>query len=103
MRSFHELDFTEEAEADFRSLLQYTHATWGVEQQDLYADRVMSAIHQLLSHPQLGSVRNDLAPGLRNLRAGQHVIFYRVYESSIRIVRILHAKMDPGAHLHESS
>jgi toxin ParE1/3/4 len=61
----------------------------------------MSAIHELLTHPQLGSVRNDLAPGLRNIRAGQHVVFYRVDERSIRIVRILHAKMDPGVHLHE--
>ena len=103
MRSSRKLEFTEEAEADFRSLLQYTRATWGVEQQDLYADRVMSAILELLAHPQLGSVRNDLAPDLRNLRAGQHVVFYRVYESSIRIVRILHAKMDPGVHLHELS
>ena|SRR5687767_10382048 len=103
MRSSRKLEFTEEAEADFRSLLQYTRATWGVEQQDLYGDRVMSAIHELLAYPQLGSGRNDLAPCLRNLRAGEHVVFYRVYESSIRIVRILHAKMDPGAHLHELS
>jgi toxin ParE1/3/4 len=103
MRSSRKLEFTEEAEADFRSLLQYTYATWGVEQRDLYADRIMSAIEELLSHPERGSVRIDLAPDLRNHRAGQHVIFYRIYERSIRIVRILHAKMDPAAHLHGSS
>src|SRR5687768_7576782 len=103
MRSSRKLEFAEEAEADFRSLLQYTHATWGAEQRDLYADRIMSAIQELLSHPELGSVRNELALGLRNHRAGQHVIFYRIYDRSIRIVRILHAKMDPAAHLHGSS
>jgi toxin ParE1/3/4 len=73
-----------------------------VEQRDLYADLIMSAIQDLLSHPELGPVRNDLAPGLRNHRAGQHMIFYRINERSIRIVRILHAKMDLAAHLRDS-
>jgi plasmid stabilization system protein ParE len=62
MRSSRKREFAEEAEADFRSLLQYTQATWGVEQRDLYADRIMSAIQELHSHPELGSVRNDLDP-----------------------------------------
>jgi plasmid stabilization system protein ParE len=53
MRSSRKLEFAEEAEADFRSLLQYTQATWGVEQRDLYADRIMSAIQELHSHPEL--------------------------------------------------
>jgi toxin ParE1/3/4 len=101
MRSSRRLEFTAEAEADFRSLLEYTTVTWGVEQRDLYADRMMSVIHELLSHTQLGSVRDDVSPGLRNRRVGQHLIFYRVYERSIRIVRILHTKMDPAAHVYE--
>ena len=103
MRSSPRLEFTEEAESDFRALLEYTLATWGEEQRDLYAARIMSSIHELLSHPQLGPVRDDLSPGLRNRRAGQHIIFYRVYERSIRITRILHVKMDPAAHLDEPS
>ncbi len=62
----------------------------------------MSAIQELLSHPQPGSVRDDVAPGLRSRRVGQHLVFYRVYDRSIRIIRILHTKMDPAAHVHES-
>jgi toxin ParE1/3/4 len=73
-----------------------------VEQRDLYAGRIMSAIQDLLSHPELGSVPNGLAPGLRNHRAGQHMIFYRIDERSIRIIRIIHAKMDLAAHLRDS-
>jgi toxin ParE1/3/4 len=103
MRSSRRIEFTEQAEIDFRSLLEYTLATWGEEQRDLYAARIMSTIHELLSHPQLGPVRSDLAPGLRNRRAGPHVIFYRVSERSIRVIRILHVKMDPTAHLDEPS
>jgi plasmid stabilization system protein ParE len=101
MRSSRKLEFTAEAEADFRSLLEYTSSTWGVEQRDLYADRIMNTIRELLSHPQLGSVRDDVSPGLRNRHVGQHLIFYRVYERSIRSVRILHTKMDPAAHVHD--
>jgi plasmid stabilization system protein ParE len=101
MRSSRKLEFTAEAEADFRSLLEYTSSTWGVDQRDFYADRIMSAIRELLSHPQRGSVRDDDSPGLRNRHVGQHVVFYRAYERSIRVVRILHTKIDPAAHAYE--
>lgn len=99
MRSSRRLELTEEADADLRSLLEYTLANWGGEQRDHYAERIMGAIRELLSHPQLGSVRDDISPGLRNRRAGQHVIFYRVFEQSIRVIRILHVKTDPSRRL----
>src|SRR5262245_30503889 len=97
-RSSRKLEFTEDAELDLRSLLRYTNATWGPEQRDRYSDRLMGAVRDLLKHPHLGSARDDFAHGLRTLRVGQHVIFYRVFAQSIRVIRILHVKMDPLIH-----
>lgn len=102
MRSSRGLEFTEEAEDDFESLLDYTRITWGLKQRDLYADRISRRINELLSCPELGVARDDLAPGLRIHRASQHIIYYLVLEGSIRIVRILHARMNPALHLRES-
>ena len=60
-------------------------------------------MHELLLRPELGSAPDDLAPGLRNLRAGQHVIYFEVYERSIRVIRILHVRMNPETHLRGPS
>lgn len=101
MRSSRRLEFAEEAEVDLRSVLEYTLTLWGEEQQDRYADRLMRAMHGLLSQPEFGPARDDVAPGLRSLRVGQHVAYYRVLQQSVRIERILHDKMDPSRHLRD--
>ncbi|MCD6072563.1 MAG: hypothetical protein K0S42_3079 [Microvirga sp.] len=103
MRSSRKIEFTEEAETDLQSLLDYSLATWGEQQQDHYAGRVAEAIRDLLVYPELGADRHDIAPGLRNRRVGQHVIYYRVLAKSIRIVRILQARMNPEQHLRGRS
>ncbi len=75
MRSFRRLELTEEAEADLQSLLEYTLAAWGEEQQDRYPDRLLQAMHDLLSRPALGTARDDLKSGMRNRRVG-HTSFF---------------------------
>ena len=93
------LEFSKDADLDLRSILRYTNRTWGSAQRDRYADRIMEATHELLAHPQIGFALDDIAPGLRSRRVGQHIIYYRVVDESIRIVRILHARMSPEQHL----
>jgi toxin ParE1/3/4 len=38
-------------------------------------------------------------PGIRSLSAESHVIFYRVREGVIEIVRVLHGRQDPNRHI----
>ena len=38
--------------------------------------------------------RPEIKPGYRSMAEGKHVIFYRVGESGIEILRILHGRMD---------
>jgi plasmid stabilization system protein ParE len=44
--------------------------------------------------PELGRPRHDVGPGCRSLPVGQHVIWYRIEKGTVRILRILHARMD---------
>ena len=99
MKSSHKIEFTAEAESDLQSLLDYLLATWGERQQERCAVRIAEAIRDLPVYPELGPDRQEIAPGLRNRRVGQHIIYYRVVDESIRIVRILHARMSPEQHL----
>ena len=100
MRSSRKIEFSPEAENDFGLILAYSLSTWGEQRRNAYADRILISMHELLSHSLLGHARDDLRPGLRARLAGQHMIYYLADESTIRIVRVLHTKMDPARHLH---
>ena len=62
------------------------------------ADRVLDAIEQkaqyLLTHPELGGKRDELAAGLRSLIVGSHIVFYRIFGNDIEIARVLHGARD---------
>jgi toxin ParE1/3/4 len=45
-------------------------------------------------NPYLGRRRDELRRGYRGFPVGQYVIFYRVAEPGVRIVRILHGRRD---------
>lgn len=99
MSSSRKLVVSSRAEDDFRRLLATSRVMWGEEQRDAYAERLTTAMRELIVHPYLGRARDDLSPGLRGLRAGSHIIFYRSDEQAVTIVRLLHERMDPARHI----
>lgn len=60
------------------------------------ADRVLDAIErrwgQLADFPYSGIAREDIAPGIRHLVAGQYLTLYRILDDAILVVRILHSR-----------
>jgi toxin ParE1/3/4 len=103
MSSSRRLEFTARADDDLRLLLANSLTIWGEERRDTYADRLTTAMHELLVHPHLGRARDDLSPGLRSLRAEAHMIYYFADERTVTIVRLLHSRMDPSTHLKARS
>jgi toxin ParE1/3/4 len=65
------------------------------------AERLMARLQKrfllLAEHPLLGEQRDDLRSGLRAFTVGNYVIFYRLEESRVVIVRVLHAARDVDA------
>ena len=99
MSSRRKLVVSPRAEDDLRRLLATSRVMWGEEQRDVYVERLTAAMSELLVHPYLGRARDDLSPGLRGLRSGAHVIYYRSDERTVTIVRLLHERMDPARHI----
>jgi toxin ParE1/3/4 len=60
------------------------------------ADRLLDAIEarwqQLAQHSHSGSARDDIAPGIRHLVAGQYLTLYRILDDGVEIVRVLHGR-----------
>lgn len=48
-------------------------------------------------HPELGPLREDIAPGLRYLPVGRYPLLYRIVDDGVEIVRVVHgARHLPG-------
>ncbi len=56
--------------------------------------RIDARLEQLSRFPFLGRPRPSLAPGLRSLIAGSHLIFYTVGTDQITVVRVIDGRMD---------
>ena len=90
--------FSSRAEADLLEIAEYTLRTWGEDQTIRYIDDLETCCQQLADHPELGRPCDDIRPGLRRMRQGQHVVFYRQEPEGILVSRILHKSMLPGRH-----
>lgn len=92
------LIFRTAASEDLRQIARYTKAAWGADQARKYAAQLRERITALsefpLRHPQV-----EARPELHRMRCGQHVVFYRVSDDAIEIVRILHIASDADARL----
>lgn len=87
------------ARKDLIGIWLHTCEVWGEEQADKYLDELDAGIALLRDHPRLGRARDDVRQGYRSLAINQHVIFYTMQSDVIRIVRVLHARMDPDSQL----
>jgi toxin ParE1/3/4 len=98
MTSSRSLRLSAEARRDLRSILERSTATWGSEQQDRYLLLLNEAFDRLLHFPEIGRERDDVSPGVRSYRAGEHIIWYRT-NHQISVVRVLHRRMNPSGLL----
>ena len=92
-----------EAEEDLIEIWTYL-AEQATEQA---ADRQLAAIESAcanLEHwPYAGRQRDELLPGLRCVLAVPYVIFYRVRNDAVEVVRVLHGRRDIASIFAEPS
>lgn len=81
-----------EADDDVVSILQYTYEAWGPEKQAEYSTLLSRAFSRLIDFPESGSV-DVVAPPLRWLPVGEHMIYYIFDDTSVQIIRVLHQRM----------
>jgi len=91
-----EVVLSQKARHDFLSILRYTAEQWGKDQLETYRGKIDAAIERISRNPEIGALRNDLADCYRTLPVGVHLIVYRQQPNRIRILRVLHQRMDPA-------
>lgn len=95
------LEITPEAENDLVDIWVYTCKEWGVDQADHYLDQLERGMNQLIEHPELGVDCSHVLPGYRRLQQERHLFFYKLENSKVLIVRVLHEDMDAPRRLVE--
>jgi toxin ParE1/3/4 len=91
--------FTDKAERDLESIIDYTVHEWGVSQANTYLDGLESRAQLLAENLGLGAARETLSEGLLSFPYESHILYYKKHARNIVIVRVLHQHMDPIKHL----
>lgn len=95
----YELAIQSRARRDLREIWRYTFEKWNETQADAYVFGLYNALLKLKRNPKLGRQRWELGANYRSLAINRHVVFYTVDESVVRVIRLLHGRMDPDEHL----
>ena len=91
---------SERARQDLLEIGDYSARKWSEQQAERYVRMIIGECRDLANRPLVGRSYDQWRPGLRGYPCGKHVIFYReLSQTKVRIVRILHEKMDFPRHL----
>ena len=86
---------SERAKRDLIEIADYTRKNWSEVQAERYVRMMFGEFSRLADNPLVGRSYDNFRVGLRGFSCGKHVVLYRVLsKSKVRIVRILHTKMD---------
>jgi plasmid stabilization system protein ParE len=94
-RSRYRLTIRESARRDIDDVLLYTRTLWGADQRRRYGVTLKQAIRTLVDFPELGSMRDDLFLGCRNLLVERHVVYYQIRGDEIIVGRVFHISQNP--------
>src|SRR5262249_37617042 len=97
------------ARQDLASILETSLSRWGEASRQQYARLLGAAMRTIARSPRGATTRDraDLASGVRSfhirhargassVKAPVHVVFYRINEGLVEIIRVLHERMEPA-------
>lgn len=87
------------AREDLGDIYHYSVHSRGISRASDYLDNLKSHLWELTEQPGMGVERGELMPDMRSLPVASHIVFYRLREAQVEIVRVLHARQDPRRHI----
>jgi plasmid stabilization system protein ParE len=85
--------FRPAAEADFLAIAAYI-AEHDPDRARSFVQSLRERCNAVAAHPNLGRSRHELGEGIRGLWEKPYVLLYRILESSIEIVAVVHGSRD---------
>lgn len=88
-----QIRFTRQAQQDLAEIYLYI-AEDNIAAADKHRDRLINRCIGLVDQPRIGTMRDEIKPGLRSVTEGDYVIFYRIESDDVPIMRVVHGKRD---------
>ena len=85
---------SEIADKDLEDIFDYTFDEFGYDQAEKDLLEIEEIFQNLIINPQIGKKRDEIKQGLYSFPKDNHIIFYRILDNHIRIVRVLHGSRD---------
>ncbi len=89
----YELKLQQKAKEDIKKIWKYSLNNFGIEQADKYYQELTQAMSVIASNPKIGLSCDYLRSGYRQYQINKHLVFYQITENTIRIIRVLHERM----------
>jgi toxin ParE1/3/4 len=87
------------ARGDIEGIWDYTAERWGLDQAETYLRDIQRAIETITADPTRGRSCDEIRSAYLRFSVGSHILFYRLAEGRVDVVRILHQQMDFDRHL----
>lgn len=85
---------SKKAISDIEEIWFYTAQKWSVEQADRYYNLIFDEINFICKNSNAGKSMEHVRKNYRASKVKSHLIFYRIQNNTIEIIRILHERMD---------
>lgn len=90
---------TDTAGDDLRNIGEYIERAAGPLTAERFILRVIEVIESLRFAPDRTRVRTDLRPALHGIHADSHLVFYRIVEDRVLVLRVIHGARDISADI----
>jgi toxin ParE1/3/4 len=92
---------SKKAVSDLEEIWLYTVEKWSVEQADRYYNLIFDEINYLCKNSAAGKSMEHVRKGYRTSKVKSHLIFYRILNDTIEVIRILHERIDIENRLND--
>jgi toxin ParE1/3/4 len=87
------------AKADLKKIWRFSAERWDPDQADTYSTAIDAAMREAAAGKLHFREMPFVSPSLFKARAMKHFLYFREITGGIRIVRVLHERMDETLHL----
>jgi toxin ParE1/3/4 len=95
----HKFVLSPQAQKSLHQIRSYTLKNFGKQQTKLYLRVMRARMLHLAKHPLDGKLRDDIKAGYYSYYEGSHTIYYRIRDTHIDVIDVLHQSMEPTKHL----
>jgi toxin ParE1/3/4 len=92
---------SKKAVSDLEEIWFYTFEKWSKEQADRYYNLIFDEINYICKNVSAGKPMEHARKGYRATKVKSHLIFYKIVNDTIEIIRILHEQMDIENRLND--